>query len=119
MISFWCLHIVTMFVLVLQTINLVFVIELYEGLPGAYCDCWMTYVLGFHNSLCLQARMDPKNGTTETSSFGVVKELTPEEFQKQEAGYVYRYRYNGGAATQVWLSHGRCGNLSSSGYSIL
>lgn len=60
---------------------------------------------------CLQARMDPKNGTTETSSFGSITELTPEEFQKQEAGYVYRYRYNGGAASQVWLSHGRCGTL--------
>ncbi|KAG0575716.1 hypothetical protein M758_5G026800 [Ceratodon purpureus] len=54
-----------------------------------------------------KARMDPKNGTSETSSFGSITELTPDEFQKQEAGYVYRYRYNGGAASQVWLSHGR------------
>jgi hypothetical protein len=68
---------------------------------------------------CLQARMDPKNGTKETSSFGSVTELTPEEFQNQEAGYVYRYRYNGGAASQVWLSHGRCGTLSRSEYLYL
>jgi len=53
--------------------------------------------------------MDPNNKTTEDSGYGSVTALTPEEFIKQEAGYLYRYRYNGGAASQVWLSHGRCG----------
>lgn len=53
----------------------------------------------------LQARMNPKNN--ETAPPSIVTELTAEQLQQQEAGYVYRYRYNGGAATQVWLSHGR------------
>lgn len=51
--------------------------------------------------------MDPKNVSTEPIEFASMFELTPEKFQKQEADYVYRYRYNGGAASQVWLSHGR------------
>uniref|UniRef100_A0A7I4FQ67 DUF7906 domain-containing protein n=1 Tax=Physcomitrium patens TaxID=3218 RepID=A0A7I4FQ67_PHYPA len=54
-----------------------------------------------------KARMDPKNVTSEHDSFPSITELTSEQFLKQEAGFVYRYRYNGGAASQVWLSHGR------------
>lgn len=53
--------------------------------------------------------MDPKNMTGEPLGFDSLSELNAEQFQNQEAGYVYRYRYNGGAASQVWLSHGRCG----------
>ena len=49
--------------------------------------------------------MDPKNVATEPIS--IFSELTVEQFNKQEAYYVYRYRYNGGGASQVWLSHGR------------
>ncbi|XP_024397913.1 uncharacterized protein [Physcomitrium patens] len=54
-----------------------------------------------------KARMDPKNMTGEPLGFDSLSELNAEQFQNQEAGYVYRYRYNGGAASQVWLSHGR------------
>lgn len=54
-----------------------------------------------------KARMDPKKNATGGLSLGSVTELSPEDFAKQEAGYMYRYRYNGGGATQVWLSHGR------------
>ena len=50
--------------------------------------------------------MNPKTNN-ETAPPSIVTELTAEQLQQQEAGYVYRYRYNGGAATQVWLSHGR------------
>lgn len=39
--------------------------------------------------------------------YGQVSLLTEEDLKKQEGDYIYRYRYNGGGATQVWLSSGR------------
>lgn len=39
--------------------------------------------------------------------YGRITQLNEEEMKKQESGYIYRYRYNGGGATQVWLSSGR------------
>lgn len=58
----------------------------------------------------LQVRMDPRlNATMDMKEYFNVRieDLTLEDLKKQEAEYVYRYRYNGGAASQVWLSHGR------------
>jgi hypothetical protein len=55
-------------------------------------------------------RMDPRLNETGdiADAYGAkIEPLDLEDLQKQEAGYVYRYRYNGGASSQVWLSHGR------------
>ncbi|MCO5582490.1 hypothetical protein L7F22_036387 [Adiantum nelumboides] len=54
-----------------------------------------------------KVRMDPRNETGDSDSQYRVTDLSPEELKNQEGGYVYRYRYNGGGATQVWLSSGR------------
>lgn len=81
----------------------------FEGQLCAASDYWMALFLELIMNR-LQVRMDPRNKTKDDFKFGSVTDLTPEEFYKQEAGYLYRYRYNGGAASQVWLSHGRCGN---------
>ncbi|KAJ4753692.1 transmembrane protein [Rhynchospora pubera] len=56
-----------------------------------------------------KVRMDPRNKETDLDSlvYGKINDLTEEELKKQEGDYIYRYRYNGGGATQVWLSSGR------------
>uniref|UniRef100_A0A0D3FHN5 DUF7906 domain-containing protein n=1 Tax=Oryza barthii TaxID=65489 RepID=A0A0D3FHN5_9ORYZ len=56
-----------------------------------------------------KVRMDPRNNETDLDSlmYGAIGRLTEQELKKQEADYIYRYRYNGGGATQVWLSSGR------------
>ncbi|CAK9871609.1 unnamed protein product [Sphagnum jensenii] len=57
-----------------------------------------------------KVRMDPRLNETGdiADAYGAkIEALDLEDLQKQEAGYVYRYRYNGGASSQVWLSHGR------------
>ena len=51
--------------------------------------------------------MDPRNETSINRE--KIEELNIEELKKQEGGYLYRYRYNGGGATQVWLASGRFG----------
>lgn len=53
--------------------------------------------------------MDPRNKEVNLDSlmYGAIGGLTEQELKKQEAEYIYRYRYNGGGATQVWLSSGR------------
>lgn len=53
--------------------------------------------------------MDPRNKEIDHDRFmyGPIGELTEEELKKQEGDYIYRYRYNGGGASQVWLSSGR------------
>ena len=53
--------------------------------------------------------MDPRNNETDLDSLMNCAKgrLTEQELKKQEADYIYRYRYNGGGATQVWLSSGR------------
>lgn len=53
--------------------------------------------------------MDPRNKEVNLDSlmYGTIGGLTEQELKKQEAEYIYRYRYNGGGATQVWLSSGR------------
>lgn len=53
--------------------------------------------------------MDPRNNGTDLDNlmYGTISQLTDEDMKKQEGDYIYRYRYNGGGATQVWLSSGR------------
>jgi hypothetical protein len=54
-------------------------------------------------------RLDPKLKGIDLDSlmYGKIPELTEEDMKNQEADYIYRYRYDGGGATQVWLSSGR------------
>jgi len=56
-----------------------------------------------------KVRMDPRNKDIDLESlmYGKIPQLTESEIKKQEADYIYRYRYNGGGASQVWLSSGR------------
>lgn len=54
-------------------------------------------------------RLDPRNKEIDLDGlmYGKIPDLTGEDMKKQEGDYIYRYRYNGGGATQVWLSSGR------------
>ncbi|XP_027330086.1 uncharacterized protein LOC113846247 [Abrus precatorius] len=56
-----------------------------------------------------KVRVDPRNKEIDLDSLmsGKIPELTEEDMKRQEGDYIYRYRYNGGGATQVWLSSGR------------
>ncbi|KAK1308333.1 hypothetical protein QJS10_CPA09g01980 [Acorus calamus] len=55
------------------------------------------------------ARMDPRNKDVDLDSlmYEKINGLTDKELSAQEANYIYRYRYHGGGASQVWLSSGR------------
>ncbi|OWM88046.1 uncharacterized protein LOC116208657 [Punica granatum] len=56
-----------------------------------------------------KVRMDPRNKEINLDDFmyGKLSQLTEDDMKKQEGDYVYRYRYNGGGATQVWLASSR------------
>lgn len=56
-----------------------------------------------------KVRMDPRNKDIDLDGlmYGRISTLNEEELKQQEGGYVYRYRYNGGGASQVWLGSGR------------
>eukprot|EP01018_Ginkgo_biloba_P009440 Gb_29085 [translate_table: standard] len=56
-----------------------------------------------------KVRMDPRNKEVdlETLTYARIEGLTPEQLKQQEGNYIYRYRYSGGGASQVWLSSGR------------
>lgn len=45
---------------------------------------------------------------------GKIPPLNEEDMKKQEGDYIYRYRYNGGGATQVWLGSGRYSKFRAS-----
>lgn len=53
--------------------------------------------------------MDPRNKEIDLDSlmYGKLDQLSDENMKKQEGDYIYRYRYEGGGATQVWLGSGR------------
>lgn len=53
--------------------------------------------------------MDPRNKEIDLDTLinAEIKGLSEEELKQQEGGYIYQYRYNGGGASQVWLSSGR------------
>lgn len=56
-----------------------------------------------------KVRLDPRNKDIDLDSlmYGRITQLNGEEMKKQEGDYIYRYRYNGGGASQVWLGSGR------------
>lgn len=56
-----------------------------------------------------KVRMDPKHKEVNLDSlmYGRLTALTEDEMKKQEGDYIYRYRYMGGGASQVWLGSGR------------
>ncbi|XP_058077927.1 uncharacterized protein LOC131226190 [Magnolia sinica] len=56
-----------------------------------------------------KVRMDPRNKEIDLESlmYSRINPLTPEELKGQEGDYIYRYRYQGGGASQVWLGSGR------------
>ncbi|KAK8938511.1 hypothetical protein KSP39_PZI011277 [Platanthera zijinensis] len=56
-----------------------------------------------------KVRMDPRNNETDLEKlmYSRIDILTDEQLKNQEGEYIYRYRYNGGGASQVWLSSGR------------
>ncbi|XWS14216.1 hypothetical protein CRYUN_Cryun36dG0103900 [Craigia yunnanensis] len=56
-----------------------------------------------------KVRMDPKNKEVDLDSlmYSKLTPLTDEDMKKQEGDYIYRYRYSGGGASQVWLGSGR------------
>ncbi|RVW74755.1 hypothetical protein CK203_064441 [Vitis vinifera] len=55
-----------------------------------------------------KVRMDPRNKEIDLDSlmYGKITQRTEEEMKRQEGEYIYRYRYNGGGASQVWLGLG-------------
>ena len=63
----------------------------------------------------MQVRMDPRNKEIDLDSlmYGKITQRTEEEMKRQEGEYIYRYRYNGGGASQVWLGLGRYSEKSS------
>lgn len=56
-----------------------------------------------------KVRMDPRNKDIDLDDLMYKKpnQLTEEDIKQQEGGYIYRYHYNGGGASQVWLGSGR------------
>ncbi|XVF66098.1 hypothetical protein PTKIN_Ptkin10aG0007000 [Pterospermum kingtungense] len=56
-----------------------------------------------------KVRMDPRSKEVDLDNmmYSKLTPLTDEDMKKQEGDYIYRYRYNGGGASQVWLSSGR------------
>ncbi|KAL0376345.1 UNVERIFIED_CONTAM: hypothetical protein Scaly_0752100 [Sesamum calycinum] len=56
-----------------------------------------------------KVRIDPRNKELDLDSlmYGRITPLNDEDMKKQEGDYIYRYRYNGGGASQVWLGSGR------------
>ncbi|CAN1281618.1 hypothetical protein LINPERPRIM_LOCUS17803 [Linum perenne] len=56
-----------------------------------------------------KVRMDPRNKEIDLDRlmFSKIDQLSEEDMKKQEGDYIYRYKYNGGGASQVWLSSER------------
>ncbi|CAO2835101.1 unnamed protein product [Amaranthus hypochondriacus] len=56
-----------------------------------------------------KVRMDPRNQeiNLENLIYSRIPQLTEDDVKRQEGDYIYRYRYNGGGASQVWLSSSR------------
>lgn len=56
-----------------------------------------------------KVRMDPRNKNIDLDNlmFAKLTDLSDEDLKKQEGDYIYRYRYGGGGASQVWLASGR------------
>uniref|UniRef100_A0A803N2B2 DUF7906 domain-containing protein n=1 Tax=Chenopodium quinoa TaxID=63459 RepID=A0A803N2B2_CHEQI len=56
-----------------------------------------------------KVRMDPRNQDINLDDlvYSRITQLSEDDMKKQEGDYIYRYRYNGGGASQVWLSSSR------------
>ncbi|KAL4560178.1 hypothetical protein LXL04_032327 [Taraxacum kok-saghyz] len=56
-----------------------------------------------------KVRMDPRNNGIDLDPLMYKKlhHLTEQDIKTQEGGYIYRYHYNGGSASQIWLGSGR------------
>eukprot|EP00897_Mesotaenium_endlicherianum_P008756 jgi/Mesen1/7909/ME000420S07051 len=58
-----------------------------------------------------KVRMDPEGNTYKADgdlpSEVPMRPLSEQDLAQQESNYTYSYTYNGGAQTQVWVSHGR------------
>ncbi|KAL6519763.1 hypothetical protein OROMI_032657 [Orobanche minor] len=56
-----------------------------------------------------KVRIDPSNKEIDLDSlmYGKITHLNEEDMKHQIGDYIYRYRYNGGGASQVWLGSGR------------
>ncbi|KAI3886818.1 hypothetical protein MKW98_017170 [Papaver atlanticum] len=55
-----------------------------------------------------KVRMDPRKELDLRSvMYETIPGLTEDEMKKQDIEYIYRYRYNRGGASQVWLGSGR------------
>ncbi|KAL7144319.1 hypothetical protein ABFS83_07G004500 [Erythranthe nasuta] len=56
-----------------------------------------------------KTRIDPRNKELDLDSlmYEKIPPLSEEDMKKQEGDYIYRYRYNGGGASQIWLGSGR------------
>ncbi|EPS65610.1 hypothetical protein M569_09167, partial [Genlisea aurea] len=54
-------------------------------------------------------RLDPRNKEIDLGSlmYAKIPPLSEDDLKNQDGGYIYRYRYNGGGASQVWLGSGR------------
>ncbi|BBN07035.1 hypothetical protein MPTK1_4g00410 [Marchantia polymorpha subsp. ruderalis] len=74
--------------------------ELNKPVPNAI------FIFNF-DKVRMDPRIDHNQSTLHMQLSDRIQELTPEELAQQEGGYTYRYRYNGGAASQVWLGSGR------------
>lgn len=63
--------------------------------------------------ISLQVRIDPRNKELDLDTLmdGRIPPFNEEDMKKQEGDYIYRYRYNGGGASQVWLGSGRYSNF--------
>lgn len=57
----------------------------------------------------VQVRIDPSNKEIDLDSlmYEKITHLNEEDIKRQKGDYIYRYRYNGGGASQVWLGSGR------------
>ncbi|KAL3829322.1 hypothetical protein ACJIZ3_018124 [Penstemon smallii] len=56
-----------------------------------------------------KVRIDSRNKEIDLDGlmYGKITHLNDEDMKKQEGDYIYRYRYDGGGASQVWLGSGR------------
>ncbi|OIW00150.1 hypothetical protein TanjilG_29140 [Lupinus angustifolius] len=56
-----------------------------------------------------KVRIDPRNKEIDLENlmYGQIPVLTEDDMKRQEGDYIYRYRYDGGGASQVWLGSGR------------
>ncbi|KAK6160973.1 hypothetical protein DH2020_004354 [Rehmannia glutinosa] len=77
--------------------------------PGQLLFLWLTLIRPVFLYTSVKVRIDPRNKDLDLDSlmYGKITPLNEEDMKNQEGNYIYRYRYNGGGASQVWLGSGR------------